>query len=109
MGIAPGHTFAREQKAGGKMAADLIEIMQYADDGAPLPMPVRGDLQQMLDCVGIHGGKRLVKQYQGGILHQEAREQCALELPGGKTHEVALFKPGEPHRTKRRLTYANSR
>ena len=71
---------ARHQERVGEVAAHLVEIVQDRDHRALLGAPALDHDHEVVDGLGIDGGKRLVQQDEIGVLQQQAGEQHALEL-----------------------------
>ena len=72
------------------MRAYLIEIVQRGNDGAPFAMPAADNVEEILDRLGVNRTERLVKQDDGRVLQEQAREQHALELSTRKRAHATL-------------------
>ena len=92
----------------GEAGADLVHVMQHGDDGAALRVPFAHQCQQVLRGGGIKCGERFIEHDDGGIGHEQAREQEALELPCRERIDHApglLLQPHAAQRIGRALAY----
>ena len=67
--------------------------MHHSHHGAFLLPPLRQQRQQGLGGAGIHRIEGLVEQDQLALLHQQPRQQHALQLAGRQGTQWPLFKP----------------
>ena len=89
---APGNAFAGEEEAIGEMRANLVKIMQHADDGTAFFMPALDDLHKVASGGFVNSIEGFIEEDEVCILNEKAGEKGALELACGKACDIAVLK-----------------